>query len=110
MTDKRTKRIRNKLKKVSSRSRLSVFRSNNHIYAQVIDDDKGITLCSASTVKMVKNKNYCNIVNAKLIGEQIGKVAIDKGVSKLYLDRGPNIYHGIVKTIADTVRSAGLKF
>jgi large subunit ribosomal protein L18 len=45
-----------------------------------------------------------------LIGEQIGKVAIDKGVSKLYLDRGPNIYHGIVKTIADTVRSAGLKF
>jgi large subunit ribosomal protein L18 len=45
-----------------------------------------------------------------LIGEQIGKVAVDKGVSKLYLDRGPNIYHGIVKTIADTVRSAGLKF
>ena len=109
--EKRSRRNRYRLKKANkSGLRLSVFKSSKHLYAQVIDDDKGVTLCSASTVKMPKNKNSCNIVNAKLIGEQIGKVAIDKGVSKLYLDRGPNIYHGIVKTIADTVRSAGLKF
>jgi large subunit ribosomal protein L18 len=109
--EKRSRRNRYRLKKANkSGLRPSVFKSSKHLYAQVIDDDKGVTLCSASTVKMPKNKNSCNIANAKLIGEQIGKVAVDKGISKLYLDRGPNIYHGIVKTIADTVRSAGLKF
>ena len=57
-----------------------------------------------------KKKNSCNIANAKIIGEEIGKIAKEKGVSKLYLDRGPNIYHGIIKTIADSARSTGLKF
>jgi large subunit ribosomal protein L18 len=109
--EKRSRRNRYRLKKANkSGLRLSVFKSAKHLYAQVIDDDKGVTICSASTVKMPKDKNLCNIVNAKLIGEQIGKAAVDKGVSKLYLDRGPNMYHGIVKTLADSVRSLGLKF
>ena len=102
--------IRKKIFGTSERPRLAVFRSNKQIYAQIIDDEKRATICSASTVKMPKDKNACNIANAKLIGEQIGKAAVDKGVSKLYLDRGPNIYHGIVKTIADSARSTGLKF
>ena len=109
--NKRSSRNRYRLKKNNkSGLRLSVFKSSKHLYAQIIDDGKGATICSASTVKMPKDKNACNITNAKLIGEQIGKAAVDKGVSKLYLDRGPNIYHGIVKTIADTARSTGLKF
>ncbi|MAE37691.1 MAG: 50S ribosomal protein L18 [Pelagibacteraceae bacterium] len=109
--NKRSSRNRYRLKKNSkSGIRLSVFKSSKHLYAQIIDDDKGATVCSASTVKMSKNKNVCNMTNAKLIGEQIGKAAVDKGISKLYLDRGPNIYHGIVKTIADSARSTGLKF
>lgn len=109
--NKRSSRNRYRLKKNSkSGIRLSVFKSSKHLYAQIIDDDKGATICSASTVKMSKNKNVCNMTNAKLIGEQIGKAAVDKGISKLCLDRGPNIYHGIVKTIADSARSTGLKF
>ena len=109
--NKRSSRNRYRLKKNSkSGIRLSVFKSSKHLYAQIIDDDKGATICSASTVKMSKNKNVCNMTNAKLIGEQIGKAAVDKGISKLYLDRGPNIYHGIVKTIAESARSTGLKF
>tara|TARA_B100000073_G_scaffold293865_1_gene257667 strand:+ start:3987 stop:4334 length:348 start_codon:yes stop_codon:yes gene_type:complete len=109
--NKRSSRNRYRLKKNSkSGIRLSVFKSSKHLYAQIIDDDKGATICSTSTVKMSKNKNVCNMTNAKLIGEQIGKAAVDKGISKLYLDRGPNIYHGIVKTIADSARSTGLKF
>tara|TARA_B100001093_G_scaffold201362_1_gene193438 strand:- start:151 stop:498 length:348 start_codon:yes stop_codon:yes gene_type:complete len=109
--DKRSKRNRFKLKKFNkSGVRLSVFKSSKHLYAQIIDDDKGSTICSASTIKMSKNKNTCNIKNAKQIGEQIGKAAVEKGISKLYLDRGPNIYHGIIKTIADSARSSGLKF
>ena len=109
--DKRSKRNRFKLKKFNkSGVRLSVFKSSKHLYAQIIDDEKGTTICSASTINMPKNKNACNINNAKQIGEQIGKAAVEKGISKLYLDRGPNIYHGIIKTIADSARSSGLKF
>lgn len=108
---KRSQRNRFRLKKYNkSGLRLSVFKSSKHLYAQVIDDDKGVTVCSVSTLKMEKNKNICNMINAKLIGEQIGKAAVEKGVSKIYLDRGPNIYHGIIKTIADSARSTGLKF
>ena len=82
--EKRSRRNRYRLKKANKYGlRLSVFKSSKHLYAQVIDDDKEITLCSASTVKMPKNKNSCNIANAKLIGEQIGKIAIDKWVTKL---------------------------
>jgi large subunit ribosomal protein L18 len=109
--NKRSDRNRFRLKKYNkSGLRLSVFKSSKHLYAQVIDDDKGVTVCSVSTLKMEKNKNICNMINAKLIGEQIGKAAVEKGVSKIYLDRGPNIYHGIIKTIADSARSTGLKF
>ena len=109
--NKRSDRNRFRLKKYNkSGLRLSVFKSSKHLYAQVIDDDKGVTVCSVSTLKMEKNKNICNMINAKLIGEKIGKAAVEKGVSKIYLDRGPNIYHGIIKTIADSARSTGLKF
>ena len=109
--DKRSFRNRFKLKKYNKTGiRLTIYKSSKHLYAQVIDDEKRITVCSASTIKFDKKKNTCNIVNAKIIRKKIGKAAVEKGVSKIYLDRGPNIYHGIIKTIADTARSTGLKF
>lgn len=109
--DKRNKRNRFRLKKKNkSGMRLSVYKSSKNLYVQIVDDEKGVTICSSSTIKFDKKKNSCNIANAKIIGEEIGKIAKEKGVSKLYLDRGPNIYHGIIKTIADSARSTGLKF
>ena len=109
--DKRSFRNRFRLKKYNkSGIRLSIYKSSKHLYAQVVDDEKRITICSASTIKFDKNKNTCNMLNAKIIGEEIGKAAVEKGISKIYLDRGPNIYHGIIKSIADSARSTGLKF
>ena len=78
------------------------------MYAQIVDDNKGITVCSASTLKSEKNKNSCNIVNAKILGSELAKSASEKGIKDVYLDRGPNLYHGIVKTITDEVRSGGI--
>ena len=109
--DKRSKRNRFKLKKFNkSGVRLSVFKSSKHLYAQIIDDTKGVTLCSASSLKSGQKNNTCNVVNAKLLAVEISKIAKEKGISKIYLDRGPNIYHGIIKAFADEVRSSGMKF
>ena len=106
---KRSNRIRYKLKKSNRDSlRLSIYKSSKHLYAQLIDDKKGITLCSSSSLKKDKSKNTCNIENAKIIGTEIAKAAKEKGVKNVYLDRGPNIYHGIIKTIAEEARSNGL--
>ena len=111
MVDKRTKRIRTKLKKVSSRSRLSVFRSNNHIYAQVIDDSKGITLASASSLEkeLVKNQNGRKEL-AVIIGKAIAKRLIEKGIKNVAFDKGGYKYHGLIKILADSAREEGLNF
>ena len=111
MTDKRKKRIRTKLKKVSSRNRLSVFRSNNHIYAQAIDDSKGITLASASTLEkdLVEGQNGRKEL-AATIGQAIAKRLIEKGIKEVAFDKGGYKYHGLIKILADSAREEGLNF
>ena len=109
--NKRSNRVRYKIKKNNKGSvRLSIYKSSKHLYAQVIDDEKGITLCSTSSLKSDSKKNSCNIESAKILGAEISKKAKEKGITKVYFDRGPNIYHGIIKTIADEARSSGLEF
>lgn len=104
-------RIRKKVKGNADRPRLAVFRSLNHIYAQIIDDDKGITLCCASTVeKGASTGNGGNVDAAKAIGKLIAERAKDKGVSQVVFDRGGYIYHGRVKSLAEAAREAGLQF
>jgi large subunit ribosomal protein L18 len=111
MTNKRTIRIRTKLKKVSSRNRLSVFRSNNHIYAQAIDDTKGITLASASSLEkeLVKNQKDRKEL-AATIGKEIAKRLIEKGIKDVAFDKGGYKYHGLIKILADSAREEGLNF
>ena len=112
MNDKRTKRVRFKLKKVSSRNRLTVFRSNNHIYAQVIDDSKGVTVASASTVeKEVSNsQNNSRKELADIVGKKIAERTIAKGVKDVAFDKGKYKYHGLIKILADSARTEGLNF
>ena len=111
MSDKRKNRVRYKLKKVSSRSRLSVFRSNNHIYAQVIDDTKGITLASASTIeKSIIKKENSRQELAELVGKKIAERAIEKGIKDVAFDKGKYKYHGLIKILAESARSGGLNF
>ena len=111
MTNKRTKRIRTKLKKVSSRNRLSVFRSNNHIYAQVIDDTKGLTLASASSLENeIYNSEISKKELAELIGKKIAERTIEKGIKDVAFDKGKYKYHGLIKILANSARSKGLNF
>jgi len=115
---------KNKLQRRSTRSRyklaarrnglprLSVFRSNNHIYAQIIDDGKRTTLVAASSVDkaMAKAKSTGNVESAKAVGKMIAERAVSKGIDTVVFDRGGRIFHGRVKAIADAAREAGLKF
>ena len=111
MNDKRTKRVRTKLKKVSLRNRLSVFRSNNHIYAQAIDDSKGVTLASASTLeKELVNDQKDRKELAATIGKEIAKRLIEKGIKNVAFDKGGYKYHGLIKILADSAREEGLNF
>jgi large subunit ribosomal protein L18 len=104
-------RIRKKVKGTGGRPRLAVFRSLNHIYVQVIDDEKGVTLCSASTVeKSAGVGKGGNIDAAKEIGRLIAKRAQEKGITSVVFDRGGYIYHGRVKSLAEAAREAGLHF
>jgi len=92
------------------RPRLAVFRSVNHIYAQVIDDGQGHTLvAAASTEKELRGKGG-NLEGAKLIGTTVAQRAKEKGISKVVFDRGGYLYHGRVKALADAAREAGLEF
>ncbi len=100
-------RVRAKISGTAERPRLNVFRSLNHIYAQVIDDQKGITVVSASSIKL---KTGGNIAAAKEIGKTIAELAIEKGVKKVVFDRGGYLYHGRGKAVADAAREAGLDF
>ena len=107
----RQQRIRYKLKEVSNRNRLSVFRSNNHIYAQLIDDIKGITLASSSsTEKSIKDLKLGRKEVAELVGKNIAKKIISKGIEKVAFDRGKYKYHGLIKILADAARVEGLNF
>ncbi|MBQ5795567.1 MAG: 50S ribosomal protein L18 [Kiritimatiellae bacterium] len=106
----RHKRVRGKISGTAEMPRLSVYRSTNHIYAQVIDDVKGVTLCSASSLdKEIKEKGG-NKEGAKLVGQLIAKVALEKGIETVVFDRGGYLYHGRVKEVAEGAREAGLKF
>ena len=100
-------RIRAKLSGTGERPRLNVYRSLNHIYAQVIDDQKGETLVSASSVKL---KTGGNVAAAKEIGKAIAEKAVEKGIKKVVFDRGGYLYHGRIKALADAAREAGLEF
>ncbi len=107
----RKQRVRYKNKKVSSRNRLTVFRSNNHIYAQLIDDKKGITLASASSIeKSIREQKLTRKEIAELVGKNIAKKIISKGIDKVAFDRGKYKYHGLVKILADAARVEGLNF
>ena len=107
----RKERVRYKTKKVSNRNRLSVFRSNNHLYVQLIDDNKGITIASASSLeKSIKDKKLQRKEIAEIIGKNIAKKIISKGIDKVSFDRGKYKYHGLIKIIADAARSEGLNF
>lgn len=102
-------RIREKLAGTTERPRLNVYRSLNHIYAQVIDDSKGVTLASASTMA-AKIKTGGNVAAAKEVGKQVAELAVAKGVKKVVFDRGGYLYHGRIKALADAAREAGLEF
>ena len=103
------KRIRNKVRGTGERPRLAVYRSLNHIYAQVIDDDKAQTVASASTTeKSLGVKSGGNIEAAKKIGQAIAERALAAGVSSVVFDRGGYLYHGRVKALIDAARAAGL--
>jgi len=102
-------RIRVKIQGTPERPRLNVYRSLNHIYAQVIDDSKGLTLVSASTVAE-KAKTGGNVAAAKEIGKLVAERAQEKGIKKVVFDRGGYLYHGRIKALADAAREAGLDF
>src|ERR1700739_2485610 len=102
-------RIRRKMQGTAERPRLSVYRSLNHIYAQVIDDTQGVTLVSAST-KAAKAKTGGTGATAKKIAKQVAERAKEKGITKVVFDRGGYLYHGRVKALADAAREAGLEF
>ncbi len=108
----RKTRTRFKLKKVSSRKRLSVFKSNNHLYVQIINDEKGITLVSVSTLeKIFRDKTISNRKKlAEEIGKEIAKRSLKKGIKSVAFDKGKYRYHGIIKILADSARNAGLDF
>ena len=107
---KRHARVRGKISGTAERPRLSVFRSENHIYAQLIDDVAGNTICSASTVEKSFEGNGSNIEAAKKVGATIAERALGKGISEVVFDRGGNIYHGRVQALAEGAREGGLKF
>ncbi len=102
-------RIRTRVKGTPERPRLAVFRSLNHIYAQVIDDQKGHTLVGASSAEE-NGKNGGNVAGAKAIGKLVAERAKDKGIKSVVFDRGGYLYHGRVKALADAARAAGLEF
>ena len=109
----RHKRVRRKITGTTQRPRLCVFRSSNNIYAQIIDDANRVTLTAASSldaeVKGAVNHGG-NKEAAKMVGEMIAKIAIEKGITEVVFDRGGYLYHGRVQVLAEAAREAGLKF
>jgi large subunit ribosomal protein L18 len=110
---KRKIRIRKNMNGTGDRPRMSVFRSEKHIYAQIVDDVQGITLVAASTMSpeyKEQEKPKGKVESAKRVGEIVARKAIEKGISKVVFDRNGFIYHGRVQALADAARAAGLDF
>ncbi|MEH7180916.1 50S ribosomal protein L18 [Neobacillus vireti] len=108
---KRHARVRAKLSGTAARPRLNVFRSNKHLYAQLIDDMSGVTLASASTMeKDINLESTSNVEAAKLVGELVAKRAVEKGITAVVFDRGGYLYHGRIQALADAARENGLQF
>ena len=110
---KRKRRVRKNISGNENRPRMSVFRTAKHIYAQIIDDTKGTTLVSASTVDQeFKDQNVegKKVEIAKAVGNLVGKRALDKGIKQVVLDRNGFLYHGRIKSLSDGAREAGLNF
>jgi large subunit ribosomal protein L18 len=110
---KRKKRIRKKISGTDMRPRLTVFRSDKHIYAQIVNDDRGETLACISTLSPAYREGEAvkgKVEAAKRIGELIARIARDKGITKVVFDRSGYIYHGRVQALADAARQAGLEF
>ena len=106
-------RVRKKVTGTSDRPRLNVYRSNKNIYAQLIDDQKGITIVSASSLEQAvkeKHSNGSNTAAANEVGRLIAKRAAEKGIESVVFDRSGYIYHGRVKSLADGARESGLRF
>jgi large subunit ribosomal protein L18 len=101
--------IRKKLEGTTDRPRLSVFRSNRGIYAQIIDDSKGVTVASASTVEL-GDKTSLNMESSKNVGKKIAEKAVASGVESIVFDRNGYLYHGNIKAFAEGAREGGLKF
>ena len=107
----RAEKIRYKIKKISKRNRLTVFKSNTHIYAQLIDDKKGVTLASSASIQSsFKSKNLNKKEMAEEIGKDIAKKIISQGIKDVAFDRGKYKYHGLIKILADAARNEGLNF
>ena len=107
----RHKRVRKHISGTTERPRLAVFRSNKHMYAQIIDDTNGVTLCAASTLEAgFDGETGGNAEAAKKVGLLIAKKAEDKGIKSVVFDRGGFIYHGRVKELAEGAREGGLEF
>src|ERR1700758_5257228 len=111
-SQKRSQRIRTRLRKVANgRPRLSVFRSSKNIYAQIIDDERGVTLAAASSLESgEKASKGADKDAAARVGALVAQRAIEKGVKDVVFDRGGYLYHGRVKALADAAREAGLNF
>lgn len=110
---KRHRRIRKHISGTPTRPRLVVFRSNTHIYAQIIDDTKGLTLCASSTMEpavKAKVEKTWNTGAAAIVGTDVAQKALAIGIESVVFDRGGYIYHGKVKALGDAAREAGLKF
>ncbi len=109
---RRKVRIRKKISGGSERPRLVVFRSNMHIYAQIVDDHAGNTLVSTSTLILQKTaeKAHCNKAGADLVGKEIARLAKEKNITSVVFDRNGYLYHGRIKAVADGAREAGLEF
>ena len=106
---RRHQRVRNKISGTTNVPRLNVFRSNSQIFAQIIDDENGITLVSSSSVEL-KIKNGGNVEGATLVGKDIAEKAKKKNIEKVVFDRGGYLYHGRVKALAEAARENGLEF
>jgi large subunit ribosomal protein L18 len=103
------KGVRKKISGTTDRPRLSVFRSNRGIYAQIIDDQKGVTLVSASSVEIAKDASL-NMENSKSVGKKIAEKAVASGINSIVFDRNGYLYHGNIKALAEGAREGGLKF
>ena len=108
--DRRHKRVRRKISGTAECPRLCVYRSNNNIYVQIIDDVAGATLASASTLDKEIKVKHSNKEAAKQLGALIAKRAADKKITTVVFDRGGYIYHGVVKELAEAAREGGLQF